>query len=107
MAKVKIAVIVGTTSAWLLYRYRYRGSRAIGTLACIPMVVPEIIMGISLLLFFATLFGGQGSIVQISIAHITFCISYVAIVVRARAAGVVCRDQGMEPWWRPADPVVH
>ena len=45
-------------------------------------------MGISLLLFFGQLFHGQGSIQQISIAHITFCISYVAVVVRARAANL-------------------
>ena len=50
------------------------------------MVTPEIVMGISLLLFFGQLFDGHGSIGQISIAHITFCISYVAVVVRARAA---------------------
>ena len=52
------------------------------------MVTPEIIMGISLLIFFFQLFGGYGSLGQIAIAHITFCISYVAVVVRARAAGM-------------------
>ena len=50
------------------------------------MVTPEIIMGISLLIFFSQLFGQNGSIGQISIAHITFCISYVA-VVGPRAGG--------------------
>ena len=44
------------------------------------MVTPEIIMGISLLIFFCQLFGPNGSIGQISLAHITFCISYVAVV---------------------------
>ena len=57
-------------------------------LLLLPMVTPEIVMGISLLLFFATLFGGQGSFTQIAIAHITFCVSYVAIIVRARAIGL-------------------
>ena len=68
------------------------------------MVAPEIVMGISLLLFFGQLFNGQGSIQQISIAHITFCISYVAVVVRARAANLdpqleeAARDLGSSAW---------
>ena len=65
---------------------RWRGPMEV--LLLLPMVTPEIVMGISLLLFFATLFGGQGSFSQISIAHITFCVSYVAIIVRARAIGL-------------------
>jgi ABC-type spermidine/putrescine transport system permease subunit II len=52
------------------------------------MVAPEIILGISLLLFFAQLFSSNGSLAQISIAHITFCVSYVAVVVRARAVSL-------------------
>ena len=54
-------------------------------LILLPMVTPETIMGISLLIFFGQLFGQNGSLGQIAIAHITFCISYVAVVVRARA----------------------
>src|SRR6185436_18566051 len=69
-------------------RLRFRGSGAVQTLLLLPMVTPEIIMGISLLVFFTQLFGLNGSIAQISLAHITFCISYVAITVRARAAGL-------------------
>jgi spermidine/putrescine transport system permease protein len=45
-------------------------------------------MGISLLLFFLQLFDARGGIGQLQIAHITFCISYVAVVVRARAANM-------------------
>ncbi len=55
---------------------------------CVPMVTPEIIMGLSLLVFFFQFFGARGSFNQLALAHITFCISYVAIVVRARAAGM-------------------
>ena len=57
-------------------------------LLLLPMVTPEIVMGISLLLFFSQVFGGQGSFTQISLAHITFCVSYVAVIVRARAIGL-------------------
>ena len=58
------------------------------TLLLLPMVTPEIIMGLALLVFFFQLFGARGSFDQLALAHITFCISYVAIVVRARAAGM-------------------
>jgi spermidine/putrescine transport system permease protein len=51
-------------------------------------VTPEIVMGLSLLLFFLQAFDANGSVAQLSIAHITFCVSYVAIVIRARAAGM-------------------
>ncbi len=68
------------------------------------MVTPEIVMGLSLLLFFLQLFDGRGSIGQLSIAHATFCISYVAVVVRARAANMnpaleeAARDLGASAW---------
>ena len=71
-----------------LARVRFRGRGATETLLLLPMVTPEIIMGLSLLVFFFQLFGARGSFTQLVFAHVTFCISYVAIVVRARAAGM-------------------
>lgn len=82
------STILGTLLGLGLTRLRRRARGPAETLLLLPMVTPEIVMGISLLLFFAQLFGGQGSFGQISIAHITFCISYVAVVVRARAANL-------------------
>lgn len=82
------STILGTLLGIGLARLRFRGSGAVQTLLLLPMVTPEIIMGISLLVFFTQLFGLNGSLGQISLAHITFCISYVAITVRARAAGL-------------------
>src|SRR5207344_819691 len=76
---------LGTLPGLGLVRLRQRWRGPMEVLLLLPMVTPEIVMGISLLLFFATLFGGQGSITQIAIAHITFCVSYVAVIVRARA----------------------
>ncbi len=103
-----VAVLVATVLGTLLGLGLTRLSRAMRapseTLLLLPMVTPEIIMGISLLLFFAQLFGAQGSIAQISVAHITFCISYVAVVVRARAANMdpqleeAARDLGASAW---------
>jgi spermidine/putrescine transport system permease protein len=87
-----VAVIVSTILGALLglglARARARGGGATETLLLLPMMTPEIVMGISLLLFFLQLFGAHGSIGQLQIAHITFCISYVAVVVRARAANM-------------------
>ena len=82
------STILGSLLGLGLARLRFRGSGATETLLLLPMVTPEIIMGISLLIFFTQLFGLNGSLGQIAIAHITFCISYVAVTVRARAAGM-------------------
>ena len=98
------STIIGTLLGLGLARLKFRGSGATETLILLPMVTPEIIMGISLLIFFAQLFGSNGSLQQISVAHITFCISYVAIVVRARAVGMdprleeAARDLGASAW---------
>ena len=85
---VVVSVILGTLLGLALARLRFRGRAATETLLLVPMVTPEIVMGLSLLVFFSQLFGGRGSFLQLAVAHITFCISYVAIVVRARAAGM-------------------
>lgn len=98
------ATILGSLLGLGLARLKFRGSGATETLLLLPMVTPEIIMGISLLIFFFQLFGGVGSVGQISIAHITFCISYVAVTVRARAVGMdprleeAARDLGASAW---------
>jgi ABC-type spermidine/putrescine transport system permease subunit II len=82
------ATVLGSLLGLGLARLRFRGSGAVQTLLLLPMVTPEVIMGISLLVFFTQLFGLNGSLLQISLAHITFCVSYVAITVRARAASL-------------------
>ena len=98
------ATILGTLLGLGLTRLSRRMRGSSETLLLLPMVTPEIVMGISLLLFFAQVFGAQGSLAQISLAHITFCISYVAVVVRARAANLdpqleeAGRDLGASAW---------
>jgi spermidine/putrescine transport system permease protein len=82
------STILGSLLGLGLARLRFRGSGAVQTLLLLPMITPEIITGISLLVFFFQLLGSTGSMVQVSLAHITFCISYVAITVRARAASL-------------------
>ena len=81
------AVVIGTVGAWLLHRYHYRFSKTIQTLVCIPMVMPEIIMGISLLIFFIVLRMELG-FATVIIAHITFCFPFVLVAVQARLHGL-------------------
>ena len=92
-----IAVICSTVLGSLLglglARLRGRSRGPLEVLLILPMVTPEIVMGISLLLFFAQAFDARGSIAQISVAHITFSISYVAVTVRARALSL---DRSLE-----------
>jgi len=82
-----IAVVLGTLGAWLMYRYRFRGERVINTLVSAPIALPEIIMGVSLLVLFATAAMPLG-LTTVIIAHVTFCFPFVLLAVRARLAGL-------------------
>lgn len=88
LVAVVVSTVLGTLLGLALARLRFRARGAAETLLLVPMVTPEIVMGLSLLIFFYQLFGSRGSFTQLAVAHVTFCISYVAIVVRARAAGM-------------------
>jgi spermidine/putrescine transport system permease protein len=81
------SVMLGTAGAWLLYRFRYPALRSISTLIFLPMIIPEIIMGISLLIFFKTIDLELG-FTTVIISHVTFCFPFVLIAVQARLAGV-------------------
>lgn len=82
-----ISVVLGTGGAWLLYRNRFPGTRAITTLAVAPMVAPEIIMGVSLMLLFRAV-GMELGFTTVIIAHVTFCFPFVMAAVQARLAGL-------------------
>ena len=82
-----LSVALGTLGAWLLHRYRFRGARSIETLAAIPMVMPEILMGISLLIFFATA-GLPLGFTSVIIGHVTFSFPFVLVAVQARLRGL-------------------
>ncbi len=77
------AMILGTCAAFALHRHRSRLQTAHEVLITMPLVLPEILMGMSLLLLFVSL-GTQLSLMTVTIAHITFCISYVTLVVQSR-----------------------
>lgn len=80
-----VATILGTALAIGLVRARTRWSPAANVLMLIPLVTPEIVAGISALLIFSQL-GFQLGFWTIVVAHITFSISYVTVVVRGRLA---------------------
>jgi spermidine/putrescine transport system permease protein len=77
------AMILGTCGAFALHRHRSRLQTAHGMLITMPLVIPEILMGMSLLLLFVSM-GVRLSLLTVTIAHITFCLSYVTLVVQAR-----------------------
>jgi spermidine/putrescine transport system permease protein len=81
------SVLLGTAGAWLLHRYRFRGARAIQALLGVPIVMPEILMGIGLLVFFTVLHLRLGFLTVI-LAHITFCFPFVLVAVQARLHGL-------------------
>jgi spermidine/putrescine transport system permease protein len=82
-----VSVVLGTAGAWLLHRYRYRGSSFLETLVFLPMIVPEVILGVSLLILFVTI-GLQLGYTTIVISHVTFCFPFVMAAVQARLAGL-------------------
>lgn len=98
-----VATMVGTLAAVGMYRYHFRGKTALDGMLYLPIVIPEIVMGISLLAFYA-LVGIPLGITTVIIAHITFCVPFVVVIVRARLEGFdrsleeAARDLGASEW---------
>ena len=102
-ATTVIATVLGTSIAIGLARFSGRWSPATGVLLLIPLVTPEIVAGVSAFVLF-TQVGLALSLTTIILAHITFSISYVAVVVRGRLASIgteleeAALDLGATPW---------
>jgi spermidine/putrescine transport system permease protein len=99
-----VSVVLGTTAAFALHRYgASRLQRIHYMLVYTPLVVPEILMGISLLMAFVAA-GVPLGLFTIFLAHVTFCISYVAMTVLGRLQDFdfslmeAARDLGASPW---------
>jgi spermidine/putrescine transport system permease protein len=97
-----LATVLGTMAGIAMHRYR---SRVLPFLTLTPVAMPEILLGVSLLIFFISTFGEESvSLLTVIVAHTTFCIGFVAIIVRARLAGMdesifeAARDLGATPW---------
>ncbi len=87
------AVMLGTLAGLALARiHRFRGRTLFTGMISAPLVMPEVITGLSLLLLFITLnqmigWPASRGITTITIAHITFSMAYVAIIIQSRLAG--------------------
>jgi spermidine/putrescine transport system permease protein len=119
-----IATILGAMVALLLWRFRFPFKSAYEGLMSLPIVIPEICMGVALLLFFANT-GMTSAVVglpwplnlgNIIIAHVAFCFPFVAIVVRSRLAGFnrqleeASKDLGASEWqtfWKVIVPFMQ
>jgi spermidine/putrescine transport system permease protein len=79
-----LATIIGTLAAFALTRFKFRGRSGYSTLIFISLVMPEIVMGIALTAFFKRFAHVELSIRTVIAAHVTFCIAFVVVVVKAR-----------------------
>jgi spermidine/putrescine transport system permease protein len=86
-ASTVISAVLGTLIALALARHRFRGRRAFEGFLYVPIVTPEIVVGISLLILFALVKIPLG-LTTIVIAHVAFSLSFVVIVVLARLEGM-------------------
>jgi spermidine/putrescine transport system permease protein len=89
LISVVIATPLGVTLALGLQRWRGRGSGTVNVLMLLPLVTPEIVMGVALLLLFLQIFNqiGLGTTAQ-AIGQITFSLSYVVVMVRGRLVSI-------------------
>ncbi|MEH6566407.1 MAG: ABC transporter permease subunit [Halopseudomonas sp.] len=104
------AVCLGTLAAFVMTRIkRFRGRTMFSGLVTAPLVMPEVITGLSLLLLFVAMaqmigWPAERGMVTIWIAHVTFCTSYVAVVVSGRLSELdqsieeAAMDLGARPW---------
>lgn len=98
-----ISTAIGTVTALALQRYDFRARRFYQMLIFMPMIMPDIVLGIALLIFFVGA-GFQLGLLTIVIGHCVFLSSYVFIIVSARLAGMdqvleeASADLGANPW---------
>jgi len=88
VATTVLATLLGTIGAWMLHRYRFPFQRTLGLLIFVPMVIPEVLMGVSLLAEFVHLLKIPLGYTTLIIAHTTFCFPFVLVGVQARLHGL-------------------
>lgn len=113
-AVVVISTILGTLMSLALVKYRFKGKGLVNMLLVLPLTMPEIVLGFSLLTLFVTANVSRG-VVTIVIAHVMFCVSYITTTVKARIRGFDWRleeaaaDLGANAWrtfWRVTFPII-
>lgn len=118
------STVIGTLTALAMERFRFRSKGAVDALLYLPIVIPEVVMALSLLAFFAFSFGIieqltgwqiRLSLTTVIISHIAFSISFVVVVVRASLRGFdrrleeAAHDLGANEWqtfWRVTFPLI-
>jgi spermidine/putrescine transport system permease protein len=80
------ATIIGTLASFALTRFRFRGRTGYSTLIFVSLVMPEVVMGVSLLAFYVEFAHMKLGLTTVILSHITFCIAFVVVVVNARLA---------------------
>ena len=96
-----VATVLGAMAGIAMHRYRFPW---LPLLVLTPVAMPEILLGVSLLLFFRQVLDLTLGFLSILVAHITFSLGFVAVIVRARLAGMdegifeAARDLGATPW---------
>ena len=97
-----ISMVIGTLGAVGMARKKFRGQGAFETLALLPIMVPEIILGMAFLTVF-TAVGLKFGMFTLVLAHVTFCTPYIFLIVKGRLAGMdpslaeASRDLGASP----------
>ncbi|MEQ1542001.1 MAG: ABC transporter permease [Novosphingobium sp.] len=104
-----ISVVLGALAGLMLWRFRFPLKGTVEGVMALPIIVPEICMGVAMLIFFAKVQWPTGlpwplNLSAITIAHITFCFPFVAMVVRSRMASFnreqeeAAKDLGASEW---------
>jgi spermidine/putrescine transport system permease protein len=97
------SVVIGTLTALAMERYRFRAKAAWDGLLYMPVIIPEIVAGVSLLLFFASA-GVERGFFTLAVSHIAFAMPFVYLTVRARLADFdlsveeAAQDLGADEW---------
>jgi len=97
-----ISIVIGTLGAVGMTRRKFRGQGTIENLALLPIMIPEIILGMAFLAVF-TAVGLRFGMLTLVLAHVTFCTPYIFIVVKGRLVGMdpslteASRDLGASP----------
>jgi len=114
LVSMVVSGALGTGIGYALGRYQFRGSGTLNLIMFATMSAPELVMGASLLTLFVSLGVGLG-VVTITIAHVMFSISFVAVVVRARVLTLdrsveeAAADLGANGWttfWKVTFPII-
>jgi spermidine/putrescine transport system permease protein len=109
-----LSTVIGTAAALALQRYQFRGKGFSEATLYVPVIIPEVVMGIALLAFFGQV-GFTLGLPTIIISHIAFSIPFVVLTVRARLQGMersveeAAMDLGANEWvtfWRVTLPLI-